>query len=210
MWNGLVYPIASVGDPADLKADVTATLKSDKDQRDRYVRDHVNDKGAFHSFFRYPTPRPRKRLRRHLYFPCACACYCGWERHNSRASHDFGGITLTSISSYFHSWIKSDADLAKVPPPFAPIVDYVQDFNKGVWSQEVRLASSDNSAFKWLIGGFAQGIDTYTAQLQIIQPLVAVYPDAYGHQQFSYAVSATQLTTSIPGRSREAAARILR
>jgi len=43
--------------------------------------------------------------------------------------HDFGGITLTSLSSYFHSFIKSVGDLDKTPLPLAA---YVQDFNKSV------------------------------------------------------------------------------
>jgi iron complex outermembrane receptor protein len=64
----------------------------------------------------------------------------------------------------------------------------LQDFNKTVWSEEVRLSSSGDSALKWLIGAFAQGINTYTVQQQILQPLLFDIPDAYSHSQTSYAV----------------------
>ena len=86
-----------------------------------------------------------------------------------------------------------------------PIVDYEQNFNTNVWSEELRLASSGDSALKWLIGGFAQGINSRTVQLQVLQSPVgalapfglcqgtdpcSVTPDAYGHGQTSYAVFA--------------------
>lgn len=111
--------------------------------------------------------------------------------------HDFGGATLTSISSYFHSWIKSVGDLDKSP---LPIATYVQNFDKSVWSEEMRLASSDSSSpWKWLVGGFAQGIDSYTDQLQLIglaaitgklgdNEIIAIIPDAFGHTQANYAI----------------------
>jgi len=40
-WNGLVYPVTSVGEKADLKADILAAIKADKaaleDQKDRFL-----------------------------------------------------------------------------------------------------------------------------------------------------------------------------
>ncbi len=82
-------------------------------------------------------------------------------------THDFGGATFTSISSYFHSSIRSEGNLDKgALAPF--FVDYPQDFGKSVWSQEFRLTSSGTSPFMWLLGAFVQEIDTNTIQIQTV------------------------------------------
>jgi iron complex outermembrane receptor protein len=80
-------------------------------------------------------------------------------------THDFGDVLFTSISSYFHSSIKSVGNLDKggLAPFF---VNYPQDFGKTVWSEELRLSSSGSSPFKWLVGAFVQQIDTNTLQVQ--------------------------------------------
>ncbi|MEA3133255.1 MAG: iron complex outerrane recepter protein, partial [Gammaproteobacteria bacterium] len=92
-------------------------------------------------------------------------------------THDFGDITFDSISSYFHSSITSVANFDKgaldpfdfLPPPlstYKPFVDYSQDFDKSVWSQELRLSSSGSSSFKWLAGAFVQRINSNALQIQ--------------------------------------------
>jgi iron complex outermembrane receptor protein len=45
-------------------------------------------------------------------------------------------------------------------------VDYPQDFGKNVISEELRLSSSGNSPFKWLVGAFAQQIHSSALQIQ--------------------------------------------
>ncbi|MDB5443321.1 MAG: hypothetical protein JWP73_1697 [Phenylobacterium sp.] len=88
-------------------------------------------------------------------------------------SHDFGGVQLTSISSYFHSSIASVGNLDKgALGPF--FVDYPQDFKKSVWSEELRLSSSGSSSFKWLIGAFIQQIDTHTLQIQTVGEVAVI------------------------------------
>jgi len=67
-----------------------------------------------------------------------------------------GGLTLTSISSFFHSYADVTVDIDKGPVPF--LTGY-QNFRTNVGSQEVRLASSGDSALKWLVGVFAQAND---------------------------------------------------
>ena len=47
-WNGLVYPVESVGPKADLKADITALIKADEKARADSARDRGPD-----SFYRY-------------------------------------------------------------------------------------------------------------------------------------------------------------
>jgi hypothetical protein len=47
-WNGLVYPAISVGDPADLKADVAAMC--DADEKMRAEQEKANGKGSFYRF----------------------------------------------------------------------------------------------------------------------------------------------------------------
>src|SRR5882762_1286729 len=92
-------------------------------------------------------------------------------------THYFGDITFNSISSYFHSSITSLANFDKgalapfdfLPPPlstYKPFVNYSQDFEKSVWSQELRLSSSGSSSFKWLAGAFVQRINSNALQIQ--------------------------------------------
>jgi iron complex outermembrane receptor protein len=113
-----------------------------------------------------------------------------------RIEEDLGGATFTSISSYFHSTVDSDTDLDKSP---LPIADYIQNFQKRVLSEELRLASNDTSDLRWLLGAFAQGIDTNNVQItnvglaaitgnqqdsQIIQRV----PLLFDHEQRDYAL----------------------
>jgi iron complex outermembrane recepter protein len=104
-------------------------------------------------------------------------------------THDFENFTFNSISSYFHSSITSMANFDKgafpsaglllfgppVPDPSSPIYplyccqafeNYQQDFEKSVWSQELRLSSSGSSSFKWLAGAFIQRINSNALQIQ--------------------------------------------
>ncbi|HWS65627.1 MAG TPA: TonB-dependent receptor [Steroidobacteraceae bacterium] len=71
-----------------------------------------------------------------------------------KLEHEFAGnVTLTSLSSYFHSFNYSVTDTDKGPIPFATGIDHVRH---NVGSQEVRLANSDAGPFQWLIGLFGQ------------------------------------------------------
>lgn len=85
-------------------------------------------------------------------------------------THDFDGVTLTSITSYFHSSTKSignldkGAFLALFGLPIA--VDYPQDFGKNVVSEELRLTSNGNSPLKWLVGAFVQQVNSSALQVQ--------------------------------------------
>jgi iron complex outermembrane receptor protein len=106
-------------------------------------------------------------------------------------THDFENFTFNSISSYFHSSITSIANFDKgalpsagllifgppVPDPSSPIYplyccqafeNYIQDFGKNVWSQELRLSSSGSSSFKWLAGTFIQRINSNALQIQTL------------------------------------------
>jgi iron complex outermembrane recepter protein len=65
-------------------------------------------------------------------------------------------LTLTSISSYFHSYADVTVDIDKGP---LPLLFAYQRFRTEVGSEELRLASTGDSAFKWLLGLFAQAHD---------------------------------------------------
>jgi iron complex outermembrane receptor protein len=65
-------------------------------------------------------------------------------------------LTLTSISSYFHSYADVTVDIDKGP---LPLLTGYQRFRTRVGSEELRLASSGEAAFKWLLGLFAQAND---------------------------------------------------
>jgi iron complex outermembrane recepter protein len=62
-------------------------------------------------------------------------------------------LTLTSISSYFHSYADVTVDIDKGP---LPLLTGYQRFRTEVGSEELRLASTGDTAFKWLFGLFAQ------------------------------------------------------
>jgi iron complex outermembrane receptor protein len=65
-------------------------------------------------------------------------------------------LSLTSISSYFHSYADVTVDIDKGP---LPLLTGYQNFLTDVGSQEVRLANSDTGPLKWLVGLFAQAND---------------------------------------------------
>jgi iron complex outermembrane receptor protein len=66
------------------------------------------------------------------------------------------GVSLTSISSYFHSYADVTVDIDKGPLPF--LTGY-QKFLTNVGSEEVRLANTDGGPLKWLVGLFGQAND---------------------------------------------------
>jgi hypothetical protein len=58
-WNGLVYPLASVGERADVKADVLALVKADKEMRAQYA------KNSSHDYYRVRHAWPEKQSLSH-------------------------------------------------------------------------------------------------------------------------------------------------
>jgi iron complex outermembrane recepter protein len=65
-------------------------------------------------------------------------------------------LSLTSISSYFHSYADVTVDIDKGP---LPLLTGYQKFKNDIGSEELRLANSSDGAFKWLVGVFAQAND---------------------------------------------------
>ena len=104
-------------------------------------------------------------------------------RASGDIEYDFGGVTLTSITSYSHRRAEftfdgdnTFCDRASGCPnfgfPFAPAIprgksDFALSSNNNTirdWSQELRLASSGKQRIEWLIGAFyydnrSDGID---------------------------------------------------
>ncbi len=71
--------------------------------------------------------------------------------------HKFdNGLDLTSISSGFHSYEHTLTDVDKGPLPF---VVGLEDFNRDVFSEELRLSNGTGGAFKWMLGAFALAND---------------------------------------------------
>ncbi|MHB8528370.1 MAG: TonB-dependent receptor [Caulobacteraceae bacterium] len=93
-------------------------------------------------------------------------------------THDFGSVSLKSITSYFHSSTTSIGNLDKgafyalFGLPIA--VDYPQDFGKSVFSEELRLSSNGNSPFKWLLGAFVQRIGSTALQIQQVEQVATI------------------------------------
>lgn len=75
--------------------------------------------------------------------------------------HRFGdGLSVNSISSYFHSTSDTVSDIDKTR--FAFLIG-LQHFDRDVWSQELRFSKS-TGRFRFVVGGFAQGNDPETRQ----------------------------------------------
>ena len=80
-----------------------------------------------------------------------------------KLEHDFAGeVTLTSLSSAFHSFNYSVTDTDKGPFPILTGTDHVRH---NVGSEELRLQNSGAGPFKWLIGLFGQINNNDTAHL---------------------------------------------
>jgi len=67
-----------------------------------------------------------------------------------------GGLELTSISSFFESFIDAVTDVDKGPVPF--LANYATS-RQTVESEELRLANSGAGRLRWLVGLFAQAND---------------------------------------------------
>ena len=65
-------------------------------------------------------------------------------------------VTLTSLASFFQSNAPVLTDVDKGP---RPILTEFQNFDRLVWSEELRLSNGGSGPFHWLAGVFAQGND---------------------------------------------------
>ena len=89
-------------------------------------------------------------------------------------SYDFGGVELTSITSYMNRDILVSRDASALTgsvsvdlgfPDFTDLPSNLRDTTDlKTWTQEIRLASTGSGPFQWLIGGFYSNIDRNYAQ----------------------------------------------
>ena len=85
------------------------------------------------------------------------------------ASYDFGGIELTSVTSYINRDILVSRDASALSgsvsvdlgfPAFAALPSNLRDTTDlKQWTQEVRLASTGSGPFQWVLGGFYSDIE---------------------------------------------------
>ena len=82
-------------------------------------------------------------------------------------SYDFGGVSLTSVTSYAEQKLLQVSDISVLANGLLPTVNALYPTPAGdkslifrnnlslrKFTQEVRLASADNDTFEWLIGGY--------------------------------------------------------
>jgi iron complex outermembrane recepter protein len=77
-----------------------------------------------------------------------------------KVEHEFADdLSLTSLTTYFHSRAESITDTSKGPIPFLTGYDH---FLTQVYSQELRLANTNSGPLKWLVGlyGLANNDDS--------------------------------------------------
>jgi outer membrane receptor protein involved in Fe transport len=84
-------------------------------------------------------------------------------------------VSLTSISSYFHSFNKGQTDLCKCNYPFDALN---QNFANQSISQELRLQSTDNSPFSWMVGLYGLYHRTQSLQLDNYAPFALTFDPA--------------------------------
>ncbi len=107
------------------------------------------------------------------------------------ASYDFGGVELTSITSYINRDIVVSRDASALTHSVS--VDLGLDLEvTGIpsnlhdttdlktWTQELRLASTNDGPFQWLIGGFYTDIERIYAQRLPTPGYDAFVDDALG------------------------------
>lgn len=90
------------------------------------------------------------------------------------ASYDFGGVEVTSVTSYIDREILVSRDASALTgsvsvdlgfPDFADLPSNLRDTTDlKTWTQELRLASTGDGPFQWLIGGFYSDIERIYAQ----------------------------------------------
>src|SRR4030095_8300643 len=90
------------------------------------------------------------------------------------ASYDFGPAELTSVTSYINRDILVSRDASALTgsvtvdlgfPAFAAIPSNLRDTTDlKTWTQELRVASTGDGPFQWLVGGFYSDIERNYAQ----------------------------------------------
>ena len=83
--------------------------------------------------------------------------------------YDFGSVGLTAISGYVGKKQLFRPDAARLPVlfglPATTPVDFPTNIEADIYSQEVRLQSTDSAnRFRWLIGGFYQRVERVLGQ----------------------------------------------
>jgi outer membrane receptor protein involved in Fe transport len=86
------------------------------------------------------------------------------------ASYDFGGVEITSVSSYINRDILVSRDASALTGSISDDVGFpdsvvllpsnlLDTTNLKTWTQEVRLSSTDSGPFQWVVGGFYAKVD---------------------------------------------------
>ncbi|MEO0688661.1 MAG: TonB-dependent receptor [Pseudomonadota bacterium] len=123
-------------------------------------------------------------------------------------NYDFGGAELTSVSSYFDRETNTQQDLS------ASFLNFVPGGSLGsntlapaeVFAQEIRLASTGESAFSWLIGGYYQS-EVYSETFFLPGGAPGTFDGTLAYEYDTYAVFgelgyelADGLTATVGGR----------
>jgi iron complex outermembrane receptor protein len=94
------------------------------------------------------------------------------------ASYDFGGVELTSVTTYINRDILVSRDasaltgsvaVSSLVPPVDPDITLLPSNLRDTtdlktWTQEVRLASTGDGPFQWVVGGFYSDVERVYAQ----------------------------------------------
>lgn len=127
---------------------------------------------------------------------------------------DFGGAKLTSSTSYIDSLLDFDASFLYSPLFGSGFLRNDSSFKTTAFTQEVRLASTGDSPFNWLVGGYySNGKIQSDICLGLIVPCAAPFPpfninstgqiktEAFAvFGELSYAMFDGRLTATVGGR----------
>ncbi len=73
------------------------------------------------------------------------------QEYSIKIDYQFPGVTLTSVTAFAKTESFLDEDLEYTP---MPIIRATQGLDFKSWSQELRLTSSSDSAFRWMVGAY--------------------------------------------------------
>lgn len=73
------------------------------------------------------------------------------QEYSVKIDYDFSGVTLTSVTAFAKTESFLEEDLEYTP---APIITAEQALDFKSWSQEVRLTSASDGAFRWMVGAY--------------------------------------------------------
>ena len=98
-------------------------------------------------------------------------------------SYDFDGVNLTNIFGYGDLDTRQNADLDRLPGPTVPagFVAFDNNISQTGWSNELRLSSTGDGAFRWMLGLYYFDLDR--DQTILVESLFGTFPTEISNRE---------------------------